>query len=106
MFKNIEEKRAYERNWYKTTGKQSRLDANKKWETRKLEEFKKIKSNLKCEKCGENHTACLEFHHLDPTKKDGNVSQLAKSFSTKRLLEEISKCVILCANCHRKEHYK
>lgn len=106
MYNSIEKKREYERNWYKTKGKQSRLDANKKWEDKKREEFKKIKASLKCEKCGETHIACLEFHHLEPNKKEGNVGQLAIRSSTKKLLEEIAKCTILCANCHRKEHYK
>ncbi len=101
-----EQKREYERNWYKTIGKQKRIDANKKWEQKKLEEFRNLKSKLKCNRCEENHIACLEFHHLDPNTKDGNVGELARSLSTKRLLEEIKKCEILCANCHRKEHYK
>lgn len=104
MFKNKEDKRAYERNWCKTKGKQKRLDANKRWEEKKIKEFKKIKSTLKCNRCPENHISCLEFHHRDPSKKEGNVGQIMSRCSTKKLLEEIEKCEVLCANCHRKEH--
>ncbi len=68
--------------------------------------WKSIKSKLKCERCGENHPATLDFHHLDPTEKENSVSQLAlQGASEQRLQEEVEKCIILCANCHRKEHY-
>lgn len=67
-----------------------------------LKEFKK---GLKCERCGENHIACLDFHHVDKNTKEGAVSQLANS-GLNKLLKEIDKCIVLCANCHRKEHYK
>lgn len=99
-------KREYERKWYASKGKEKRTVANNRWEQKKAEEFKIIKAQLRCERCGENHPACLEFHHLDPLKKDGNVGHLARAYSTKRLLEEIKKCIVLCSNCHRKEHYK
>ena len=101
----LEEKREYERNWYHTTGKEKRKLANKRWEQKKVEEFKKLKETLKCNRCGETHIACLEFHHKDPIQKEGNVGQLARYTSTSKLLEEIAKCEVLCANCHRKEHY-
>jgi len=101
-----EKQREYERKWYQTIGKEKRKIANKRWADKKVEEFKELKANLQCARCGENHIACLEFHHTDPTKKEGNVSQMAKKLSTKKLLEEIEKCIVLCANCHRKEHYQ
>ena len=100
-----EEKRQYERNWYKTIGKEKRITANKKWEHKKLDEFREIKKTLKCNRCSENHIACLEFHHIDPSGKEGNIGQICRSYSTERLLKEIEKCEILCANCHRKLHY-
>lgn len=106
MHKDKEAKKAYERNWYNTIGKEKRLEANKRWSEKKADEFKKIKSTLRCNRCGESHIACLDFHHLDQSKKDGNISTLVRRCSSEKLLEEISKCEILCANCHRKEHYK
>ena len=64
----------------------------------------KEKLKLKCSKCGENHIACLEFHHLDPSKKESNISSLIK-FSYQRIQKEMKKCIVLCSNCHRKEHW-
>ena len=61
----------------------------------------------KCEQCG--YYRCLEaleFHHADPTKKDFNISSRGYTRSWKRVQEELDKCVMLCANCHRETHTK
>jgi hypothetical protein len=61
---------------------------------------------MTCQICGEGHNAVLDFHHLDPSTKDISVSDLKSSdYSPYRMVEEISKCACLCANCHRKLHY-
>lgn len=59
----------------------------------------------KCTRCGycRNHAA-LEFHHLDPSKKEINIAGDGIKGSWKRLTEELKKCVLLCSNCHREEH--
>lgn len=68
--------------------------------------FNEIKSNLKCEQCGENHISVLDFHHTDPLQKDLEVSTLISNrVSKEHILNEISKCIVLCSNCHRKLHY-
>jgi hypothetical protein len=105
MFKDKETKRAYERNWCKTKGREKRREANSRWRLKKREEFKRIKTALKCKICGEPHIACLDFHHIDQSLKEGSIGVIANTYSTKRLLKEIEKCEILCANCHRKLHY-
>lgn len=65
-----------------------------------------LKSKLKCEHCGENTPICLDFHHIDPEKKSKSVAVLMCSGVKKgRILAEIKKCIVLCANCHRKLHY-
>jgi hypothetical protein len=68
--------------------------------------FKELKQGLSCGRCPEDHVACLEFHHLDPMKKDLCVGYMArKGYSKQRILEEIKKCEVLYSNCHRKEHF-
>ena len=55
-----------------------------------------------CNECGESNPIVLEFDHKDGTTKRGAISDMAcKSFSIESLKEEIEKCVVLCANCHR-----
>lgn len=62
---------------------------------------------LKCSMCPETHIACLDFHHRDPRKKEGNLSVVAGSgaWSKERILKEVAKCDVVCSNCHRKLHY-
>lgn len=60
----------------------------------------------KCEICGYNKCiAALDFHHLDPSQKDFNISNsnIYKNFN--KLKEEVDKCILICANCHREIHY-
>lgn len=56
-----------------------------------------------CGRCGDNNTKHLVFHHIDPTIKEGTISSKLTG-SIEKLLEEIYKCEILCANCHVKLH--
>ena len=59
----------------------------------------------KCEICGYNKCfAALEFHHIDPSQKDFQISNTGSVPSFERLKKEADKCRLLCANCHREEH--
>ncbi len=52
-----------------------------------------------CRDCGYNIAAvALDFDHLED--KQYNVSQMGGN-SWKRILQEINKCEVVCANCHR-----
>jgi len=58
-----------------------------------------------CEKCGYDRCiGALEFHHLDPTKKDFAIGSKGYTRSWDKVKEELDKCVMLCANCHRELH--
>lgn len=56
-----------------------------------------------CLCCPELDPACLAYHHRPGEKKISSVSAL-RNGSTKRVLAEIAKCDLLCANCHAKIH--
>jgi hypothetical protein len=67
---------------------------------------RRLKKDLKCNRCDENHPATLQFHHIDPTKKEIAISTAVKNgLSESSILREIEKCEVLCANCHSKEHW-
>lgn len=56
----------------------------------------------KCEICGYNRcVAALDFHHVDPEKKDFNISKVTRSRLTQEVKNELDKCVLLCSRCHR-----
>jgi hypothetical protein len=59
-----------------------------------------------CKACGYDQcNEALELHHIDPTQKDVSFSTFRstpRAIST--LIAELKKCVLLCANCHRKVH--
>lgn len=57
-----------------------------------------------CADCGEDDLLVLEFDHL--RDKTANISQLMVNHSVRRLLEEIAKCEVVCANCHRRRTAK
>lgn len=74
------------------------LDANRKLIVEHLK-------NNPCVDCGEADILVLQFDHL--RNKTFNVSAMAISGqrqpSTKKVLEEISKCEVRCANCHQRK---
>jgi len=59
----------------------------------------------KCEICGYSQCVeALDFHHRNKTNKDFSISSKGYTRSWKRVMEELDKCMILCANCHRELH--
>ena len=109
---------------YKDKTKQR--EAQRRWAEKQSDEFKKVKykrerdnkklmveklNQLKlekgcCELCGDYHPpCCFDFHHLDEINKKDEVSKLAsKGYKWETILEEVDKCIMLCAPCHRKIH--
>lgn len=95
----------YSRKWYlanKDT-QYKRVKANQKRIKNWVKEYKKT---LKCSRCPETHPATFDFHHRDPSQKTTNIAHIyQKGWGLERIQEELDKCDVLCANCHRKEHY-
>ena len=59
----------------------------------------------KCSICAYNRCIkALEFHHLESDKKDFGISSKGYTRSWQRVKEELDKCILLCANCHREAH--
>ena len=59
----------------------------------------------KCKCCGETRPWILEFHHIDESTKDCQISSL-KGLSWDRFKIELPKCELLCRNCHGDIHFK
>lgn len=70
------------------------------------QEWENFKASLQCIKCGENHPATLDFHHLVKDSSNKKINRLTANGAYKQAMVEIqTKCVVLCSNCHRRHHY-
>lgn len=61
----------------------------------------------KCQNCGYNKCpAALDFHHRNPKEKDFSICQRYNYGKLNdKIKKELDKCDLLCANCHREEHW-
>ena len=46
----------------------------------------------------------MDFHHKDPSTKVFEIGSKGYKYSLEKLKEEVAKCDVVCANCHRKIH--
>jgi hypothetical protein len=68
--------------------------------------FAEYKKTLRCSECGFCDFRALEFHHSDGEDKDDALAvMVGNGRSRAAILREITKCLVLCANCHRILHY-
>lgn len=66
---------------------------------------RKQKEQRGCTECGLTDGVCLDFHHRPEAEKWLKVSLMVTyGYRKERLEEEIAKCEVLCANCHRRQH--
>jgi hypothetical protein len=55
-----------------------------------------------CCDCGQTFPqCCMDFDHRDPRTKLARVPALIANSGWARILAEVDKCDIVCANCHR-----
>lgn len=112
--KNKEELKAYNREYHKrwyaipeNAEKQKRkAKQHRETQLRRNREFiLDYKMSHPC-KCGEDHPACLAFHHTDANKEACVSEMVSGMYSIKRIQKEIDKCVVMCSNCHLKLHWE
>ena len=116
--KNIEKRKKYNREYYRKN-RDEILGRQKKCWKKYREKYNKLaiirhhkkikwindyKLSKGCAICGYNKcAAALEFHHKGD--KEFNISlATAGNRSVKKIKEEMDKCIVLCANCHRELH--
>ena len=108
MYKNKEDQIKYlakhykeNKNLYKKRAKES----TRRYRSRNLTFANRVKTILGCKYCGfRKHPAAIDFHHIKG--KDRNIAKMVNSgCSIDNLKKEMKKCIVLCSNCHRIEHY-
>lgn len=99
--KDKDKNAAYFKKWYENNREvqYKRIQDRKK---RIAEDVKKYKESMPCMDCGQwfPHYV-MDFDHRDPSEKEVNIARIAASGSLKRIWDEIAKCDLVCANCHR-----
>lgn len=65
-----------------------------------------LKESTPCMKCGLYWPSyVMDYHHRDRSTKIAGIAGMIKSNTIEKIMAEIEKCDLLCANCHRiKEH--
>lgn len=63
-------------------------------------------SSHPCVDCGESDPIVLEFDHVSGIKKQSISFLISRHYSLKTIQNEIDKCKVRCANCHRRKTYK
>lgn len=83
--------------WEQTKGKEKAAH-NRKLNTENLFEY--LQSHP-CVDCGETDPIVLEFDHVCRETKTNNISRIVSTCKWEKVIAEIEKCVVRCANCHR-----
>jgi len=75
-----------------------------KYGIERYNKFTPIWENLKsngCAICGyDKYSGALGFHHTNPEDKKLGLNKKVFNYKNEILVEEINKCILLCANCH------
>ena len=102
--------REQRKGWWKTHYKKKAPYYRKKTAERNKRHQGDLKTKLyayllecACEECGEDDPIVLDFHHKTDDKEHTISAMIFNKMSWSSILEEIDKCKVLCANCHRKE---
>lgn len=89
----------YQKQYY-LENKSNQMLRNKRFRNLLQDKIKKIKESSPCKDCGNFYQSCqMDFDHLE--NKKFNISENYFRVSWKKLSQEMDKCELVCANCHR-----
>ena len=99
----VQNQKSYKNFWAKN---RARIDSNHYQFTEMMRErCNQIKHATGCHFCQELEPICLDFHHRLQFEKHLSISEMINRHSNwDKIITEIEKCVVVCANCHRKVH--
>lgn len=98
--------------YYYHQNRERQLCLAKKRKQKYIEERKTLLAKIKnkpCFDCGKIYPPwVMDFDHRDPKIKIGSISSITfrKLLDLSKVKEEIDKCDLVCANCHRERTYQ
>lgn len=105
-YKDPEQRKAYSKAYRRTYTAQQRADLirRKKESIARAQDFiTRVLSEQPCVDCGEDDLVVLDFDHLPEFKKTAGISKMVRNgVGLKKLMDEVAKCEVVCANCHRR----
>lgn len=101
---NTEARRTFKEEYPKD--KEKYLRTRRDYRDRERQKMKEFLSDKSCMDCGNTDWRVFEFDHRDPSIKEFNIGdRLRTKGSFESCAEEIAKCDIVCANCHKIRTY-
>lgn len=103
-------KRFYDREYHKTRtsyekGRKQFLQEKRKRNIRLS--VRRYKASKGCAECSETDPIVLELDHRDRNDKTDHISQMiTRGMALVRIMVEVKKCDVVCANCHRRRTAK
>jgi hypothetical protein len=72
-----------------------------------LKAFRQYKEDAGCADCKNKYPHyMLEFDHLPGSKKVDNVYRVLKKYGVESAWQEVAKCEVVCANCHKRRTHE
>lgn len=99
-YKDKEKARACQRRYYQRNRELYFLKNKRK--KQQLREIAQERKSQPCADCGETFPYyVMDFDHREGEEKKAHVSRLVGMMNLQNLLDEMDKCDVVCANCHR-----
>ena len=102
---DMDKKRAYDRQYYASRSNEAKARKVLLQKKRRINIVKTIQSYKEekgCVDCGFNNPYALDFDHRDKDLKTFSIgTAVSNAWSIERIMVEVNKCDVRCANCHR-----
>lgn len=102
-------RRAQDKEQYETNPRrrEQKLASIRKHKRDLREWYNTLKQGKPCADCGQTfHFAAMQWDHMPGQTKEGAIANMAARTSKQKVLDEIAKCELVCANCHAVRTYE
>lgn len=96
--------REYHKKWYQKN-KKKQMENQKQLRANRRKWIREYKSKRGCCKCGyNNNPVALDLHHHEDNKEE-KIALMCNLYGLEKIKKEVSKCIVVCRNCHAIIHW-